>query len=162
MKNIRGKSVKKSRDWIQEKKVRWFSFGLKNSTQQTWNAGFAGPCQEEREGCQTWLQVHWKKEKRQILKQQNLWKIFYDWLGALSIPYFDPDSRFMQIFSNISSFRGILDTRTASRQCEFKLRAELQWLCQRTNAVNWRLWIHIFGGCISFPVLKKCNVRVDR
>ena len=27
MKNIRGKSVKKSRDWIQEKKVRW-SFDL--------------------------------------------------------------------------------------------------------------------------------------
>ena len=78
MKNIRGKSVKKSRDWIQEKKVRWFSFGLKNSTQQTWNAGFAGPCQEEREGCQTWFQVHWQKEKRQILKQQILRKIFYD------------------------------------------------------------------------------------
>ena len=42
MKNIRGKSVKKSRDWIQEKKVRWPSFGLmkthlKNTRQQMWN-----------------------------------------------------------------------------------------------------------------------------
>ena len=66
------------------------------------NAEFAGPCQKEGKGCQTWFQVHWQKEKRQILIQEDLWKIFYDWWGASSIPYFNPDS---YRFFPISSFR---------------------------------------------------------
>ena len=53
-------------------------------------------------------------------------------------------SRFMQIFSNLSSFRGLQTRSSFQRLVKANLRAELQRLWQRTNAVNWRLWMHIF------------------
>ena len=58
-------------------------------------------------------------------------------------------SRFMQIFSNLSSFRGLQTRSSFQRLVKANLRAELQRLWQRTNAVNWRLWMHIFGESAS-------------
>ena len=89
MKNIRGKSVKKSRDWIQEKKVSLDSIKNQNSGNECvnckmmkrdillnghWRSGIirwiAGPREKERQRCQARFEIHWQKEKRQILKPE--------------------------------------------------------------------------------------------
>ena len=88
------------RQHIQIQNIRWrWSFSW---IQQAVINEFPGPGQKEGQGCQTGLQVHRQKEKRQILIKDQDCRVFL-WLKGIFVtscqPSFPFQSRFIQIFS---------------------------------------------------------------
>ena len=133
------------RQHIQIQNIRWrWSFSW---IQQAVINEFPGPGQKEGQGCQTGLQVHRQKEKRQILIKDQDCRVFL-WLKGIFVTSYQPfipfQSRFIQIFSP-PSFRD--DRSSVTRSSE-----KIGMLGNEEKVKNWgmlysvRLKLHILAS----------------
>ena len=115
MKNIRGKSVKKSRDWIQEKKVMWSSYRhmkkktdtkLKTSKKITIECWICRTVPEGRERMSDLIPSSLAEREKTNFDSRRFVKDFLWLMGSFVHPVLQ--SRFIQIFSNIQFQRLVL------------------------------------------------------